>query len=59
MANWLNEKKEVCDDEKVSLYCSECGSPALGYPFWECDIFPSQYCPHCGELMENGKEFTD
>lgn len=57
MAQWVDKNNEPSTDQKEDLHCSNCGKLALGFPFWECDIFPSLYCPHCGEKMENGIEY--
>ena len=32
--------------------CSQCGETAPGYPFWECDLELTNFCPHCGARMD-------
>lgn len=51
-AVWIESKAE-----RKQYNCSFCGKSALGYPFWECDLCLSLYCPHCGSRMENGREY--
>lgn len=71
-AEWIITPESAQDLERARLkgiykqalrstpyYCSKCGGPALSYPFWECDLFLSKYCPHCGEEMLNGKSWRD
>jgi len=50
MAKWIRK------NNTKDIFCSDCGKLALGYPYWECDLKPSKYCPNCGEPMENGEE---
>ncbi len=57
-SEWLDEKGEPSIDTKKLLLCSKCDQPALGYPFWEGDVLPSIYCPHCGRKMKNGMPFV-
>lgn len=45
------------DKRHIEIFCSNCKKIALGYPFWECDLYPSIYCPHCGKKMKNGKVY--
>ena len=46
------------DERRTAIFCSNCKKIALGYPFWECNLYPSIYCPHCGKKMKNGKDYT-
>lgn len=36
--------------------CSICGEMALGYPYWECELKRSRYCPNCGADMRGEKD---
>lgn len=31
--------------------CDQCGKKAPGYPFWECDLELTNFCPNCGADM--------
>lgn len=31
--------------------CDQCGETAPGYPFWECNLELTDFCPHCGARM--------
>lgn len=49
-ARWIKKKNNIGQTE---YYCSKCNERALGYPFWECDLKPSNFCPECGRKMVN------
>ena len=37
--------------------CDQCGKTAPGYPFWECDLELTDFCPNCGaDMRERRKE---
>lgn len=36
--------------------CSQCGETAPGYPFWECDLELTNFCPNCGAEMTERRE---
>lgn len=42
-------------DMMEEAFCDQCGESAPGYPFWECRLELTDFCPHCGVDMINGK----
>lgn len=52
---WMLKDKSALDRKPKSgeeIFCDQCGEVALGYPFWECDLKPSNFCPNCGAKMD-------
>lgn len=53
MGRWIHRQDAK---NKMDIFCSKCGELALGYSYWECDLFASNFCPFCGIEMENSEE---
>ena len=46
--NPVNRNLKMGED----AFCNQCGKSAPGYPFWECDLMLTKFCPNCGVKME-------